>query len=53
MKRYVSHAAHARLIARTLGMRRAAGYLRNRGFNGPSACLVLLGRLPRHPGMWS
>lgn len=39
----------ARNIARTLGVRRGAGYLRNREVSFAVAHTVLLGRAPRHP----
>jgi hypothetical protein len=44
MKRHQAFATQARMIARTLGMRRAAGFLRNRGFNLDSALVILIGK---------
>lgn len=47
MKRQRTIVQRARAIARTLGVRPAAGYLRNRGFNLDSALLVLIGRVSK------
>ena len=38
-----THAKAAKSIARTLGVRRAAGYLRNMGFSVEGALAILLG----------
>lgn len=43
MSKTAKEIRNAKLIARTLGVRRGAGYLRNRGYSVEAAKWILLG----------